>query len=815
VSSESIKPAVKTFKTPKVSVIIPCHNYSQFLEECVQSLLAQSFQDWEAIIIDDGSIDSTPLVAQRLVDKNFDRLRYVHSANRGVAGARNLGIELTSAPFILPLDADDVLFPLALEKLVHRLEQDSSSGFAYGCLEFMNSLPGEPETWVPGALVKERLPVQNQVPATSLWRRKLFLEGVRYRAVIYEDWDLWLQIVAKGNDGAYTPHLIYRYRQHDAGRTRQNQNRYFLGVAQQVIGNPELYSEEFHQLAKVILAEAPRCLNLPVLAFIPPFGAIRDQRDPESLTSMARSLTQDGHLVISYGAYGTNCASELGHLRVDLPEEELLQIGLARGHLPDAYAHGLLNHLNRLGDEVVVVSGYPEILNEKIAKLSNVVGVIPYPELPLNSEGSNKVCAELKIEIQKVSSEEQKTILTVKDKRVQQFKSRATVNAILQTGRVEDCVQPSPENALSVVIAVRNPRVLALERCLQSIRQREDKKFVEIVISDFGSDPESRQCLRQLTEKYSARLIESNTRAEWSRSRALNVAIRQCNTPWVVTTDADMIFSPLLIPVWRTFRAEMGIEALYLSQTKKIVPTRFELPFPWDSKAFEEAAARARLCGTYAQGGFQCAPLEWLLRVQGFNEKFTIWGAEDEELSYRATLDGLEPIWLPPGHLLHQWHGTLVPQEPVVRNRKLFHESQILRESVVNGPNWGTISESEIEAYNLHGPLTQEPSKERTALREMERRILEESTTEEERLQLLIAWGRYALDLGQDETAFETFSDVLELAPTNIDARVGISIARLIKKDFSRASHDAAIALEIDPGNELAQSVFDACRKSA
>jgi GT2 family glycosyltransferase len=468
-----------------------------------------------------------------------------------------------------------------------------------------------------------------------------------------------------------------------------------------------------------------------------------------------------------------------------------------------------------VGHEVLIVSAYPEILNEKLRRLPNVVGIIPYPEAHkyAGSDDLQRACAELKAAVQKVLSEKLSVIRPLRDKRELRFKSQVAVNAVVQTGKFENYVSSSPTNALTIVISVRNPRVISLERCIQSIRENEDEKSVEIIISDFGSEADYRQCLRQLAERYGARLIESDTRADWSRARALNIAIRECKTPWVLATDADMIFSPFLIPMWRTYCAEIGSNAIYLSQTKKIVPSKSQLKFPWNSSSFLEAAASARLCGTYAQGGFQCAPLEWLLRVHGFNEKFRIWGAEDEDLTYRANLDGLDTVWLPAGHLLHQWHAAFVPQESVLRNRKLFEESQILRESVVNGANWGSVSSSEIEDYRLRGPLRQEVTAERMARHELERRILEESTTDNERLQLLIAWGKYALDLGWDESAFETFSDALELAPTNVDARVGLSAAKLLKRDFSHASHDASVALEMDPGNEIARKVLEACQK--
>ena len=90
----------------KVSVIVPCYNQAQFLDEALMSVLNQSYANWECLIINDGSPDNTEDVALRWCNKD-ERFVYLKKENGGLCAARNMGIEKATGEFILPLDADD------------------------------------------------------------------------------------------------------------------------------------------------------------------------------------------------------------------------------------------------------------------------------------------------------------------------------------------------------------------------------------------------------------------------------------------------------------------------------------------------------------------------------------------------------------------------------------------------------------------------------------------------------------------------------------------------------------------------------------
>ena len=99
---------------PLISVIVPCYNQAQFLDECLQSVLDQTYQNWECIIVNDGSPDHTEEIAKNWVEKDA-RFRYLSKENGGLSSARNAGIEIAKGEWILPLDADDKIGERYLE----------------------------------------------------------------------------------------------------------------------------------------------------------------------------------------------------------------------------------------------------------------------------------------------------------------------------------------------------------------------------------------------------------------------------------------------------------------------------------------------------------------------------------------------------------------------------------------------------------------------------------------------------------------------------------------------------------------------------
>ena len=116
------------FWMPKISVIIPAYNQAEYLPIAIQSVLQQTFQDWELIVVDDGSTDVTKDVMAQIKDQ---RVRYVYQENKGLPGARNTGIGHSSGKYLSFLDADDYYHPDKLAIQANHLDQNTEVGLSY------------------------------------------------------------------------------------------------------------------------------------------------------------------------------------------------------------------------------------------------------------------------------------------------------------------------------------------------------------------------------------------------------------------------------------------------------------------------------------------------------------------------------------------------------------------------------------------------------------------------------------------------------------------------------------------------------------
>jgi len=125
---------------PVVTLILPCYNIESYLERCVRSILAQTFQDFEVILVDDGSTDGTG----RLCDTFRDRSNFkvIHQANRGVSAARNAGLDAATGNYVLFVDPDDHIHPGLLEKVLAEARLSGADAVVFGFDTFTAGLDG-------------------------------------------------------------------------------------------------------------------------------------------------------------------------------------------------------------------------------------------------------------------------------------------------------------------------------------------------------------------------------------------------------------------------------------------------------------------------------------------------------------------------------------------------------------------------------------------------------------------------------------------------------------------------------------------------
>lgn len=127
--------------TPSVSVIVPFYNSCRFLSEAVESVLSQTFTDWELLLVDDGSTDSSSEIARVYMSKHPGRVYYsFHSdrQNHGLTSTRNLALRSCRGEFVALLDSDDVWYPVKLTQQVELLKRHSEAGMVFGRSQYWN-----------------------------------------------------------------------------------------------------------------------------------------------------------------------------------------------------------------------------------------------------------------------------------------------------------------------------------------------------------------------------------------------------------------------------------------------------------------------------------------------------------------------------------------------------------------------------------------------------------------------------------------------------------------------------------------------------
>lgn len=220
----------------KISIIIPCYNSEKYLRACMDSVLAQTFEDFEVLLIDDGSKDGTLALAREIASQDA-RVRVLAKENGGVAAARNLGLDHAKGEWVTFVDSDDLLPPDALEMLLSGANEDVDMVV---CAHETFDENGTIETVVPdsdwpqkqGEARKRAICLRLiegdcvlNIMCCKLHRRAL-IEKEHLRLVpgirMAEDALFNLEAVLSGGKTAYVRRVAYRYRMHAASATQSD-----------------------------------------------------------------------------------------------------------------------------------------------------------------------------------------------------------------------------------------------------------------------------------------------------------------------------------------------------------------------------------------------------------------------------------------------------------------------------------------------------------------------------------------------------------------------------------------------------------------
>lgn len=199
----------------KVSVIIPCYNLGEFIDEAVDSVFESTFRDFEIIIVNDGSTDE--LTNEKLNNYNKPHVKVITTKNQGVCAARNTAIANSTGIYILPLDADDRIADTYIEKAVRILDIQNNIGIVYPEVEFF----GENGAWDIEEFTMKKMLLTNLIVVSGMYRKEDYIKTAGYDINLkegFEDWDFWLSMLELGGKVYRIPEKLFYYRLRDVSR---------------------------------------------------------------------------------------------------------------------------------------------------------------------------------------------------------------------------------------------------------------------------------------------------------------------------------------------------------------------------------------------------------------------------------------------------------------------------------------------------------------------------------------------------------------------------------------------------------------------
>jgi glycosyltransferase involved in cell wall biosynthesis len=239
--------SMERLKMPKVSVIITCYNLGQYLDEAVDSVLAQTYQDFEVIIVNDGSTDE--FTNNLLAHYARPKTKVLSTDNQGLPSARNNGIKISSGEYICCLDADDKYHSEFLEKTVGVLDGDTNHKLGF-VTTWVQDFGEKNDEWTTLEYDPWREAVANGIHGASIFRRECWAKKGGYSANLsgYPDWDLWLSIIGMGYKWVSIKEPLFYYRIRPGSMVKGSDEKRLDLYRQIVRNNKEFYQNNFEEI---------------------------------------------------------------------------------------------------------------------------------------------------------------------------------------------------------------------------------------------------------------------------------------------------------------------------------------------------------------------------------------------------------------------------------------------------------------------------------------------------------------------------------------------------------------------------------------
>ncbi len=563
---------------PRVSVVIPCFNQAHLLPEAVASVLAQTFTDWEIIIVNDGSPDDTASAAERLVQQNPGRrICLLSQVNQGLAMARNNGIRAARGKYILPLDADDCLEPLMLQKTVAVLDREPETHIVYTDLLRFGDGTGVFQT---GGWTLAKVAGVNQLNYCSLYRREVWERVQGYNPNLtwgYEDWDFWIGAAERGFHARHVPEPLFRYRIKAGSMLTRAMEHDAELRARIVLNHPGLYGSDYARWAQGVLPDAkPNPLplssaeraqaELVISTACEQAGAgngataqtlIRESmslllRDADFAHLAGLQLWQQRQLDDAQTAFAR--AAELSPI---LLEPRLLRIGvlvdLGRMEEAETAAREVLRIDDTNVEALKLLAGlmanreqydeaarlYYQVLQQNPADVGMLLAMSDCFIGVRDLESARLTCEQV---LALAPGNEQATATLARLAGLREKPARGANGSEIEQGQSTKALLPASSPAVSVVIPCYN-QAEYLPEAVQSVLEQTYQDFEVIIVND-GSPDATGEVARQLADKHSAHTIVILTRPNGGLADARNAGIRAARGRYILPLDADDKLAP-------------------------------------------------------------------------------------------------------------------------------------------------------------------------------------------------------------------------------------------------------------------------------
>lgn len=197
-----------------VSIIIPCYNQEKYLAETLDSVIAQTSESWECIIVNDGSTDNSEAIIDTYCAKD-SRFTKLNQKNQGLSASRNNGIKIAKGTFILPLDGDDKIGSQYLELAKKEFAKKPQPKLVYCKAKFFGA---KNEFWNLPKYNYEKLLFFNHIFCSAIFKKEDYLKTLGYDTNMnfgYEDWEFWIQLLRKDDIVIQLDSVQFFYRQRE------------------------------------------------------------------------------------------------------------------------------------------------------------------------------------------------------------------------------------------------------------------------------------------------------------------------------------------------------------------------------------------------------------------------------------------------------------------------------------------------------------------------------------------------------------------------------------------------------------------------